>query len=172
MGGRNLQGGEVAYLSSCEYLPFDDSRQIEDLLLCYFMRQPNLVHISPSIDLLSVALNCPTGTKRDIKAQQFGSPHMVSFMLTGQMKKVRRRIQWNFCDCSVKCMLENGISSLPCWIQLNGHWLPISPGVSLYLMLLVRPQVSKCLFSIIFQTDTGPTSTTTIRLKTNSKPGR
>ena len=87
------------------------------------------------------------------------------------MKKVRRRIQWNFCDFSVMCMLENGISSLPCWIQLNGHWLPISPGVSLYLMHLVHPQVSKCLFSIIFQTDSGPTSTTTIHLKTNSKPG-
>ena len=73
MGGRNLQGREVAYLSSCEYLPFDDSGQIDGLLLRYFMRQPNLGHIypiSPSIDLLSVGLNCPTGTERDIKAQQ------------------------------------------------------------------------------------------------------
>ena len=31
MGGRNLQGREVTYLSSCEHLPFDDSRQIDDL---------------------------------------------------------------------------------------------------------------------------------------------
>ena len=63
MGGRNLQGREVTYLSSCEYLDFGDSRQIDDLLLCYFMRQPNLVRIypiSPSIILLSVSLNCLT----------------------------------------------------------------------------------------------------------------
>ena len=55
MGGRNLQGRVVTYLSSCEYLALDDSRQIDDLLLRYFMR---IYPISSSIILLSVGLNC------------------------------------------------------------------------------------------------------------------
>ena len=74
MGGRNLQGREVAYLSSCEYLPFDDSRQINDLLLCYFMRQPNLVHIYPYIDLLSVGLNCQPEQKEISRHSNLGPP--------------------------------------------------------------------------------------------------
>ena len=134
MGGRNLQGREVTYLSSCEYLPFDDSRQIDGLLLCFLCDN----HISFHYSSFSW-FELPNLNKKRYQGTAIWVPSYGFFMLAGQMKKVRRRIQWNYCDFSVMCMLENGISSLPCWIQLNGHWLPISPGVSFYLMHLVRP---------------------------------